>query len=171
MCACHLRVYWMWKINKRIELFNWQFNCLHFNCSTDCKNIHTHNIYTYKTLYLQEEKKTFGLSIPFTVMRLVTTTHCQCSVSWYLCQDINFRFHIAHLQIDSQINHWKLVALFIWCVSVCVFPSLLLFLFVFIFVIAATVTVTVIIIIIHLVKCLPESLTMQIVVTNNVKTQ
>lgn len=74
----------------------------------------------------------------------------------------NFRFHVAHLQIDSQINHWKLVALFVLS-CVCVYLLLCRSSIPPMFVIAVTIIVV-------LAKCLPESepLTMQIVVTNNV---
>lgn len=158
-----------WMLWKSIELFDWQFNCLHFNCSSDCKNTHTH------TERERHGRKKIGFSIPFTVMpRLVTTlryiqyilsTFC---ILVFMPRYINFRFRIAHLQIDSQINHWKLVALFVLrcvCVFVVIHISIARS-----FGLCLSSHSPIIIV---LAKCLPESepLTMQIVVTNNVKTQ
>lgn len=155
-----------WMLWTSIELFDWQFNCLHFNCSTDCKNAHT----LTEPRHTKERKSASAfhsrlchglLLLPYTIY-----TYCQRSVSWYLCQDIQTSaFMLAHLQIDSQINHWKLVALFVlWCV--CVYSRLCRSFIPSVFVITVA-------IIIVLAKCLPESkpLTMQIVVTNNVKTR
>lgn len=113
VCVCLL-----WK---SIEPFGWQFNCLHFNCSTDCKNTLTHR-------HTKERKSAsaFHSRLCHGLLPLLYTTYKLSTVCLlvFMPRYTNFRFHVAHLQIDSQINHWKLVALFVLsCVCVCIYFS------------------------------------------------
>lgn len=73
---------------------------------------------------MKEKQILFSIPCMMRDLLLVSTLHryirCLC---WYLCHEVNFRFRISPFtNWYTQINHWKLVALFI-CLSLSLFVS------------------------------------------------